>query len=161
MRGPVAVMSFDPGVIAALRDDRAAPHARHRGRTPLRPRRMAGMSPAQRAACAFLLHALRTRPHFLAYGCRTCRRPRPGSRARLFGLPLLTWTVRSEEERRAPRAGPTRSIFEGFTAVRPDRGTSTVVSRRNTVRRLRRHRAHAARQPFVIFGTAQRRRCQT
>ena len=64
---------------------------------------------------AYLLHAIRTRPHFLAYPVKDLPAAAPLIARTLFGLPLLTWTVRSDgRPRSAPRAGPTRSSSRAF-----------------------------------------------
>ena len=112
--GPVAVMSFDPGPIAALREiapglPRGIVAERHYKDTE-----WYALSARQKRSLAFLLHAFRTRPHFIAYHVKDL--PSPGSLiARyIFGLPLLTWTVRSEEDRRRARLWANQMIFEGF-----------------------------------------------
>ena len=58
---------------------------------------------------AYLLHALRTRPQFLAYSVNDLPARDPVVARNLLGLPLLTWTVRTEEDRETRRrARPTR-----------------------------------------------------
>ena len=59
---------------------------------------------------AYLLHAPRTRPHFIAYAVKDLPALAPLIARTLFGLPLLTWTVRSEDDRRRAAARPTRSF---------------------------------------------------
>jgi glycerophosphoryl diester phosphodiesterase len=75
------------------------------------------MTPAQRRSLAFLLHAPRTRPHFIAYAVRDLPAAAPLVARHLFGLPLLTWTVRSAEDRQRAARWADQAIFEGF---RPD-----------------------------------------
>jgi glycerophosphoryl diester phosphodiesterase len=62
---------------------------------------------------AFLLHAPATRPHFIAYSVKDLPSPAP-LLARTFGLPLLTWTVRTEQDRRAAARWADQLIFEGW-----------------------------------------------
>jgi glycerophosphoryl diester phosphodiesterase len=67
----------------------------------------------QRRALAHLLHAPWTRPDFVAY--RVDDLPAPATRvARLLGLPVLTWTVRSEAQRERASRWADQMIFEGF-----------------------------------------------
>lgn len=110
--GPVAAMSFDPVMIAALR--RIAPRLR---RGIVAERRFAELPPRsaawRRPALAHLLHAPMTRPDFVAY--RVDDLPAPATRvARLLGLPILTWTVRTAAQRQRAATGADQMIFEGF-----------------------------------------------
>lgn len=110
--GPVAAMSFDPVMIAALR--RIAPRLR---RGIVAERRFAELPPRsaawRRPALAHLLHAPMTRPDFVAY--RVDDLPAPATRvARLLGLPILTWTVRTAAQRQRAANDADQMIFEGF-----------------------------------------------
>jgi len=110
--GPVAAMSFDPVIVAALR--RIAPHLR---RGIVAERRFAELPPRsaawRRPALAHLLHAPMTRPDFVAY--RVDDLPAPATRvARLLGLPVLTWTVRTAAQRQRAAQHADQMIFEGF-----------------------------------------------
>ena len=58
-------------------------------------------------------HAWRTRPHFIAYAVADLPAAIPLAARHLFGLPLLTWTVRTAEDRKAARWAD-QIIFEGF-----------------------------------------------
>ena len=112
-RGPVAVMSFDPSMIEVVRW--IAPHLT-RGIVAERyyahhewdrfPR-------AEKRNMAFLLHANRTRPHFVAYAVRDLPAVAPLIARAVFGRPLLTWTVRSDDDRRRARWAD-QIIFEGI-----------------------------------------------
>ena len=113
--GPAAAMSFDPTVVACLRA--IAPHVT-RGLVAERHyahAEWAGMTPAPRRTLAFLLHTPRTRPHFVAYAVRDLPAAAPFVARHVFGLPLLTWTVRSAEDRLRAARFADQAIFEGFT----------------------------------------------
>ena len=113
--GPGAAMSFDPAVLATLRE--MAPHIT-RGIVAERHYAHAEwsrMTPAQRRSLAFLLHASRSRPQFVAYAVRDLPAAAPLVARHVFGLPLLTWTVRSDEDRRRAARFADQAIFEGFT----------------------------------------------
>jgi glycerophosphoryl diester phosphodiesterase len=111
--GPVAVMSFDPAPVEALRW--IAP-ALTRGiiaeRSYAHPE-WSGLPLSTRRQMERFSHAFRTRPHFLAYGVRDLPAAAPLIARYAFGLPLLTWTVRSADDRRRARWA-NQIIFEGF-----------------------------------------------
>lgn len=112
-KGAAAAMSFDPGVVQHLRE--VAP-ALPRGIVAERHYRhpeWKGLSGAQKRQLAFLLHAPSTRPHFVAYSVTDLPSPAPWL-ARAIGLPLLTWTVRSADDRHTAARWADQMIFEGF-----------------------------------------------
>ena len=113
-RGPVAVMSFDPRIVAdfariapgltrgVVADDAAEPA--HYGT----------FDAAARADLAALGHLAWSRPQFVAYWVKllpndVSRRVRDELK-----LPLLTWTVRTPEDRARAAAHADQMIFEGF-----------------------------------------------
>ena len=110
-KGPVALMSFDPGQITALRD--FAPDLL-RGMIGWRPDRTREKSPSTGAAAKFVLQALAARLQFLAYRVSDLPAPVPGFARNVLGLPLLTWTVRTQEDRRRAAQHADQIIFEGF-----------------------------------------------
>jgi glycerophosphoryl diester phosphodiesterase len=112
--GPAAVMSFDPLQIEALR-----------AWAPDLPRGIvaerwyddpgwAPLSSAQKFALGNLLHMPRTRPHFIAYDIDGLPAAAPLIARYVFGLPLLTWTVRNAEQRQRAGRWASQMIFEGF-----------------------------------------------
>lgn len=112
--GPVAAMSFDPDQVAALaslapglpRGIVAERHYRHPD--------WAGLRSADRMQLAHLLHVFRTRPHFLAYSVSDLPALAPLVARWLFGLPLLTWTVRTPPQQACAARWADQMIFEGF-----------------------------------------------
>jgi glycerophosphoryl diester phosphodiesterase len=56
------------------------------------------------------------RPHFIAYDIDALPALAPLIARTLFGLPLLTWTVRSDEERERALRYADAMIFEGIKA---------------------------------------------
>jgi glycerophosphoryl diester phosphodiesterase len=112
--GPVAGMSFDPDQVKALRET-----------MPELPRgivaeRIYGeadwpqATAAQRKGMRHLRHAFQTRPHFVAYSVNDLPAPAPWIARHVFGLPLLTWTVRTPEQRERAARYADQMIFEGF-----------------------------------------------
>ncbi|HTB00975.1 MAG TPA: glycerophosphodiester phosphodiesterase [Bradyrhizobium sp.] len=112
--GPAVGMSFDPDQVLALREI-----------MPALPRGIVAEStydaadwpeatPAQRQGMTHLRHAFRTRPHFVAYWVDELPAVAPWIARNLFGLPLLTWTVRTPEQRARSARYTDQMIFEGF-----------------------------------------------
>jgi glycerophosphoryl diester phosphodiesterase len=112
--GPVAGMSFDPDQVMGLREA-----------MPKLPRGIVAQSTytaadwpdataAQREGMRHLRHALRTRPHFVAYWVNDLPAAAPSIARHVFGLPLLTWTVRTTEQRARAARYADQMIFEGF-----------------------------------------------
>jgi glycerophosphoryl diester phosphodiesterase len=112
--GPVAGMSFDPDQVLALRE--AMPEL-PRGIVAERIYSEADWpeaSAAQRKGMQHLKHALRTRPHFVAYAVNDLPALAPWIARHVLGLPLLTWTVRTPEQRKRAARYADQTIFEGF-----------------------------------------------
>ena len=112
--GPVAAMSFDPRMVEALR--KHAPGL-PRGIVAERYYRAAHwdqMPWLRKFALGNLLHFLSTRPHFVAYRVQDLPAIAPLLARHALGVPLLTWTVRTEAERRRARFWANQMIFEGF-----------------------------------------------
>jgi glycerophosphoryl diester phosphodiesterase len=112
--GPAAVMSFDPDQVLALRET-----------IPDRPRGIIAqahyddaywykLTPEQRRGMLHLRHAFRTRPHFVAFWVNQLPSAAPWIARNVFGLPLLTWTVRTAEQRQRAARHADQMIFEGF-----------------------------------------------
>jgi glycerophosphoryl diester phosphodiesterase len=113
-RGPVAGMSFDPDQVMALRE--LMPQLA-RGIVAERYYSEAGWpeaSPTQRRDMTHLRHGFRSRPHFVAYRVDELPAAAPWIAHHIFGLPLLTWTVRTQEQRQRAARYADQMIFEGF-----------------------------------------------
>ncbi len=115
--GPAAVMSFDPRLIEQLRHiapalTRGIVAQRHYDDWP-------GLPPAYARSMAHLTHVPRTRPHFIAYCVGDLPALAPLALRTLCRLPLLTWTVRTEEERRRAARYADQIIFEGWQPEKP------------------------------------------
>ena len=113
-RGPAVGMSFDPDQVLALRE-----------KMPALPRGIIAqrnydndywnkLTPEQRNGMLYLRHAFRTRPHFVAFWVNQLPAPAPWIARNIFGLPLLTWTVRTPEQRERAARYADQMIFEGF-----------------------------------------------
>jgi len=109
-RGRVAVMSFDPGPIAALR-----------GLAPALCRGLVGQRrdpdadhDAPLPAMNYARQAISARPQFLAYRVQDLSSALPRFARNVLGLPLLTWTVRTPADRARATGLADQMIFEGF-----------------------------------------------
>src|ERR1700730_1255101 len=112
--GPVVGMSFDPDQVLALREE-----------MPALPRGIIAqryydddywkkLTPGQRQGMLHLRHAFRTWPHFVAFWIDQLPAPAPWIARNIFGVPLLTWTVRTPEQRERAARYADQMIFEGF-----------------------------------------------
>jgi hypothetical protein len=107
-------MSFDPDQVLALRE--IMPHL---ARGIVAEREYTAMdwpeaSPEQRRGMTHLRHAFRTRPHFVAYWVNELPAAAPWIARNIFGLPLLSWTVRTPDQRERAARYADQMIFESF-----------------------------------------------
>ena len=110
--GPVATMSFDPAQIAVLRE--AAPTLR-RGLVAERRYRPHHQDRSWlRSSAGYLADLGRANPQFLAYSVKDLSSPPPLIFRYLLRRPLLTWTVRSGDDRARAARWADQMIFEGF-----------------------------------------------
>jgi glycerophosphoryl diester phosphodiesterase len=113
--GPVAVSSFDPHSVAAFREVASGlPRGLISERFGVPDHWPRALTPAQRFAMRHLLTATIARPHFILYDIRALPAVAPLLARVLFGLPLLTWTVRTEAERERALRYADAIIFEGI-----------------------------------------------
>jgi glycerophosphoryl diester phosphodiesterase len=110
-RGPVAAMSFDPGVVAGLRE---AMPALTRGLVAQRRDPQPHGDEAHGTAARYARQALSARPQFLAYRVQDLPSALPLFARHVMRLPLLTWTVRSAKDRARAVRFADQIIFEGF-----------------------------------------------
>ena len=112
--GPAAGMSFAPDQVLALRQI-----------APDLPRGIVAqrdydddywnkLTREQRNSMLSLRHGFRTEPHFVAYWVNQLPAPAPWIARNIFGCPLLTWTVRTPEQRERAARYADQMIFEGF-----------------------------------------------
>lgn len=114
---PVALKSFDPAIIAELRD--AAPRL-PRGivaQGSFDEPEYAALSAEAKHRMANLLHFSDTEPDFISWRARDLPSAAPFLCRHLAGLPVMTWTIRSAEDGRRALAHADQIVFEGF---RPD-----------------------------------------
>jgi glycerophosphoryl diester phosphodiesterase len=112
-KGPAALMSFDPAQIARVRD--RAPLLTRGLVAENAPAKLGGnlLARTQRAL-AYGRDALAARPQFIAYSVKDLPAALPLLGRHLRGMPLLTWTVRSDADRQSAARWADQMIFEGF-----------------------------------------------
>ena len=115
--GPVALKSFDPQIVAALRG--LVPDRIPRGivgETNQDDPAYAALTEAARRALSDLLHIGETRPDFVSW--RVDDIPCAATHlARVLGhLPVMAWTVRNPAQRERARRHADQMVFEGFLA---------------------------------------------
>jgi glycerophosphoryl diester phosphodiesterase len=112
--GPAVGMSFDPDQVMALREIMPALPRGIIAERSYDEADWPDATPAQRRGMLHLRHAFRTRPHFVAYWVNELPALAPWIARNIFGLPLLTWTVRTPEQRERATRYADQMIFEGF-----------------------------------------------
>lgn len=111
---PIVLKSFDPVIVAALREF-----------APDRPRGIVAMNEygyadyahldaGQKHAMANLLHFEQSRPDFVSWKVADLPSAAPFLCRKGLGLPLMTWTVRTQEDRARAAAHADQMVFEGF-----------------------------------------------
>jgi len=112
--GPCALMSFDPWFVRALRliapDLPRGIIAEHDYDDP----DWSSATQMQKFGLRNLTHITQTKPDFIAYALKDLPALAPLFARFILGKPLLTWTVRTEAERRRARWWANQMIFEGF-----------------------------------------------
>ena len=108
------VKSFDPDIVAYLRQH--APHITRGfiGELEYASKADSFLTPEQKHRMANLLHLGETQPHFLSWRVKDI--PCASTHlSRLLGhLPVMTWTVRTPEDRARADKHADQMVFEGF-----------------------------------------------
>ena len=119
-QGPLALKSFDPDLVAYLRlkYPRLGPPE-----VPCPVGIVAEASyddpswgfltPEQKRACETFDHRARSEPDFLSWNVDHLPHKTPFFEKELFGLPVMTWTVRTPAQREAARKWADQIVFEG------------------------------------------------
>src|SRR4029078_1361533 len=81
----------------------------------------------QRDSMLYLRHGFLTEPHFVAFWVTQLPAPAPWIARNIFGCPLLTWTVRTPEQRARAAQYADQMIFEGFRPEPYALGASELV----------------------------------
>ena len=106
-RGPVAAMSFDPRQVRAMR---AWAPSTVCGLVAEPPR----SARALLAAPPYFYRVLQAAPQFIAYAVWALPGLIPTLAQKVWGAPILAWTVRSEQQRESASHWADQIIFEGI-----------------------------------------------
>lgn len=112
--GPLAVKSFDPGVIAHLR---ALGLPRPLGivaEADYRDPEWDRLPPELKRDLAQMLHFADSRPDFLSYRVHDLPHAVPHLCRVAVGLPVMAWTVRTPDQRQRAATWADQMVFEGF-----------------------------------------------
>ncbi len=112
--GPLAIKSFDPAVIIHLR---ALGLDRPLGivsEATFEDAEWRDLTPSKRHELANFLHFTETYPDFLSYHVNDLPCAVPFLCWRAIGLPVMTWTVRTPEQRQKAADWADQMVFEGF-----------------------------------------------
>jgi glycerophosphoryl diester phosphodiesterase len=110
-QGPVAAMSFDPAMVAALQQH--APKL-PRGLVAMKRERPSGHNEVPVSPVRYGMQVLAARPNFLAYRVQDLPSTRLSWARRVLRRPLLAWTVRTPADRMRAELYADQMIFEGF-----------------------------------------------
>lgn len=113
-RGPAAVKSFDPFVIAALRTAGSEIPRGIVAESGYEGPDWDTVSRAHRHELANLLHFGATEPDFLSWRVADLPCAAPFLCRHLKRMPVMTWTVRTEKDRRRAALHADQIVFEGF-----------------------------------------------
>lgn len=111
---PIVLKSFDPVIVAALRE--LAPGVA-RGIVAMNAYDYGDydrLSTGQKHALANLLHFETSRPDFLSWKVADLPCAAPFLCRKALGLPLMSWTVRTSEDRARAAEHADQMVFEGF-----------------------------------------------
>lgn len=112
-QGPLAFKSFDPDVVAFLRDAGCPRPLGIVAEASYDDPYFAAMSSAQKRDCATLLHIGSTRPDFLSWAVADLPHATPCLFRALANKPVMAWTVRRPDQWALVRAYADQAVFEG------------------------------------------------
>jgi glycerophosphoryl diester phosphodiesterase len=112
--GPFVVKSFDPDIVAHLREH--APHITRGfiGELEYASKADSFLTPEKKHRMANLLHFAETQPHFLSWRVKDIPCASTHLSRLLGNLPVMTWTVRNPEDRARAEKHADQMVFEGF-----------------------------------------------
>jgi glycerophosphoryl diester phosphodiesterase len=111
---PIVLKSFDPVIVAALRE--LAPGFA-RGIVAMNAYEYGDyvhLTPTQKHALANLLHFGESQPEFVSWKVADLPSAAPFLCRKALGLPLMSWTVRTPEDRVRAAEHADQMVFEGF-----------------------------------------------
>ncbi len=110
--GPLALMSFDPQIVSLLAHT-APSYVRGIVAERNHDTHLGSLAVSRRVEMRDLSHVTRTRPHFISFDCNGLPFA-PVQYLRSQGLPVITWTITSEEQVSRARRYSDQITFENF-----------------------------------------------
>jgi glycerophosphoryl diester phosphodiesterase len=112
--GPFVVKSFDPDIVAYLRQHAPNITRGFIGELEYASKADSFLPPGQKHRMANLLHFSETQPQFLSWRVKDIPCASTHLSRILGSLPVMTWTVRNPEERARAGKHADQMVFEGF-----------------------------------------------
>jgi len=112
--GPFVVKSFDPDIVAYLRENAPSITRGFIGELEYASKSDSFLSSEQKHRMANLLHFSETQPHFLSWRVKDIPCASTHLSRILGNLPVMTWTVRNPEDRAKAEKHADQMVFEGF-----------------------------------------------
>jgi glycerophosphoryl diester phosphodiesterase len=112
--GPLVIKSFDPAIVAHWNSLGTGIAAGIVAQLDYAHHEYDACSPAQKHAMANLLHFGESRPAFISWRVHDLPSAAPYLCRTGMGLPVMTWTVRTPEDRARAAAHADQMVFEGF-----------------------------------------------
>jgi glycerophosphoryl diester phosphodiesterase len=118
--GPLALKSFDPDIVAYLREEQRSLGIAHIplgvvAESSYESPQWSMLSAQARSVLTNFLHYPRTRPDFLSWSASALPHPTPFLCRQAVGLPVMVWTVRSQDVADSVAPWVDQILFEGFT----------------------------------------------
>ena len=112
--GPFVVKSFDPDIVAHLRENAPNITRGFIGELEYASKADSFLTPEAKHRMANLLHFSETQPHFLSWRVKDIPCASTHLSKILGNLPVMTWTVRNPEDRAKAEKHADQMVFEGF-----------------------------------------------
>ncbi|HZH25949.1 MAG TPA: glycerophosphodiester phosphodiesterase family protein [Azospirillaceae bacterium] len=112
--GPFVIKSFDPDIVAYLREHAPGITRGFIGELEYASKADSFLTPEQKHRMANLLHFAEMQPHFLSWRVKDIPCASTHLSRLLGNLPVMTWTVRNPEDRARAEAHADQMVFEGF-----------------------------------------------
>ena len=112
--GPFVIKSFDPDIVAYLREHAPNITRGFIGELEYASKADSFLTPEKKHRMANLLHFGETQPHFLSWRVKDIPCASTHLSRLLGNLPVMTWTVRTPEERAHAEKHADQMVFEGF-----------------------------------------------
>ncbi|MES0872209.1 glycerophosphodiester phosphodiesterase family protein [Pseudovibrio sp. SCP19] len=113
-KGPAAIKSFDPKMLRTMKD--VAPQI-PRGcisMTTLSENDHLNLTEHEIEKISWMVHMAGTDPHFVSFFVKDLPADGPSFLREFYGLPVMTWTVRTKEDRINAAKHADQIVFEGF-----------------------------------------------